>query len=519
VRKKRDGGVGRRAEKGAAGAGTLAMLAGPMFAGDDATVTARAAEPAGATRPARPNVVIVLADDMGYGDVACYDPEHCKIPTPHIDALAIQGMRFTDAHTTSPVCSPSRYGLLTGRYHWRAGMRAALPMWHGPVIPPERLTLPRLLRQAGYHTACVGKWHLGFEWPRTDAGDVDFAQPLKGGPLAAGFDYYYGVDVPNFPPFTFIENDRITVQPTEHCPIDKEMIVNHDGPMAPGWKFDRILPTLVEKSVAHIEQRAASGQPFFLFVSLTSPHYPIAPSEPFKGKSGINGLADFIMETDAAVGAVAAALDRAGVGQDTLLIFATDNGHDPVPGVEPFERAGHRISGPFRGRKFTIAEGGHRVPFIARWPAVVAPQTQCDRTICLTDLLATCADVTGAALTDAAGEDSTTILPLLRGGAAKPYDHPAVVHHAPDNALAIRRGDWKLIWVPIKDEPTFRIRLYDVRNDPAESRDCAPEQPELVRELTALMERFIRDGRSTAGRPQKNDVPVKLPQVRAAAAG
>jgi arylsulfatase A-like enzyme len=520
VQEHRDHGLGRRGFLRAAGAGALAALAGRVVVGDHPGMTARAAEPAsapvaGSTRPAtaaRPNVVVILADDMGWGDVSSYDPEHSKIPTPHIDALARQGMRFTDAHTTSPVCSPSRYGVLTGRYHWRAGIRAALPKWAGPVIPPERLTVPDLLREQGYHTACVGKWHLGWEWPRTTGGEIDFTQPLGGGPLAAGFDYYYGVDVPNYPPFTFIENDRITVQPTEHSEIDKVIIANHEGPKAPGWRFDRILPTLVERSVAYVEERAAARQPFFLFLSLTSPHYPIAPSDGFKGKSGINPLADFIIETDAAVGSVADALDRAGVAGDTLLIFTTDNGHDPIPGLEPFQQAGHRVSGPFRGHKFQIAEGGHRVPFVARWPGVVAPGTTCAEPVCLTDLLATCADLTGARLPDGAGEDSTSILPLLRGQ-ADGYEHPAIVQHSPEHAFAIRRDQWKLIWIPPKDGAPARIRLYDVVADPGESQDHAPERPEIVRDLVVLMERFIADGRSTPGDPQKNDVEVKLPEI------
>lgn len=497
----------RRSFLMAAGAGMLAAMTG-RFAKAQA---AGNAAPAAAS--ARPNVIIILADDMGYGDVSCYDPEHCKIPTPCIDQLARQGMRFTDAHTTSPVCSPSRYGLLTGRYHWRAGIRAALPKWHGPAIPPQRLTMAQMLKDQGYHTACIGKWHLGFEWPRTN-GKLDFTKPITGGPRDRGFDYYFGVDVPNFPPFTWIENDRVTVLPTEHQVLDKEMIVNHEGPKAPGWRFDRIVPTLVEKSAAYIQEQAATDRPFFLFLSLTSPHYPIAPSEQFRGKSGINPLADFIMETDAVVGAVSDALDRAGIAENTILLFLTDNGHDPVPGLEPFERAGHRVSGPLSGRKFTIAEGGHRVPFVMRWPRVIEAGSVCDEPICTTDLMATLAAITGASVPDSAAEDSVSILPLLHGQ-SDGYEHPAIVHHAPDNALAIRQGDWKLTFPPPDAKDGAKPVLHNLREDIGETQDRLADHPEIAAGLAELLRRYITDGRSTPGEPQKNDVNVPVPTLPA----
>ncbi len=503
-------GVGRRAFLESAGVGALALAAGYLKR-DFLLPAAFGQGMTAAESSVRQNIVIVLADDMGYGDVKCYDPAHCKIPTPRIDALAQEGMRFTDAHTTSSVCSPSRYGLLTGRYHWRAGLRGALTIYHPPVIPPTRLTLPEMLGEEGYHTACIGKWHLGFNWPKKN-GEIDFAEPVTGGPLSCGFDYYYGVDCPNYPPFSFIENEHVTALPTAHCQINKEMIVNHEGPMAPGWRFDQVLPTLVEKSVTYIKQQAQKKQPFFLYFALTSPHYPIAPSEKFKGRSGINALGDFIMETDYAVGQIADALDRSGVGKNTLLIFLTDNGHDSVPGLKPFEEAGHRISGPFRGHKFNIAEGGHRVPFVVRWPNVVKAGTVCEETITAADLMATCAAITGFHLPDSAGEDSTSILPLLRsqGGG---YQHPPVVEHGPDNAFAITHDGWKLIWIPAKGGRPAYNRLYNLNEDPGELHDQAAAHPDIVMRLAGVMDDDIRDGRSTKGRPQDNDMAVQLPQV------
>ncbi len=502
-------GIDRRAFLGAAGAGVLSLLAGRAGL---RLPTAVAQQQVGDDVPATPpNIVIILADDLGYGDIACYDPEHCKIPTPHVDALAEQGMRFTDAHTTSPVCSPSRYGLMTGRYHWRAGIRAALPKWAQPCIAEDRLTIGKMLQQQGYHTACIGKWHLGWDWPRTD-GELDFTKPIANGPTTRGFDYYFGVDVPNFPPFTWIENDRVTVQPTEHQEIDEEIIVNHEGPKAPGWRFDRIVPTIVDKSVAYIEERAASGKPFFLFVSLTSPHYPIAPSEPFKGKSGINPLADFIMETDATVGAISDALERAGVSENTLLLFLSDNGHDPKPGLESFQQAGHRVSGPLRGTKFNIAEGGHRVPFVIRWPKVVQPGSICHETISATDLMATAAQITGATLPDNAAEDSFSFLPLLRGE-TQGFDRPPIVAHSPTPAYSIQSGPWKLLFLPSQRGEPERVHLYNLEEDLYENHNIASEHSERVEQMRALMRQYVENGRSVPGTPQANDVEVKVPAL------
>lgn len=499
------------------GAAALAMMGGSLFAGETSPATVE--RPSGKSSRSLPlNIVVVLADDMGYGDVACYDPENAKVKTPCIDRMARQGMMFMDAHTSSPVCSPTRYSLLTGRYHWRRGMSGALRMYDPPVIAPGRVTVPRLLREQGYRTACIGKWHLGFDWPGKNK-TFDFSKPITGGPLAAGFEYFFGVDAPNFPPFTYIENERVTVPPTEQCQIDKKMMVNHQGPMAPGWRFDGILPTLVEKSGAYIAERASRREPFFLYLALTSPHYPIAPSAGFKGKSGISPVADFIMETDWALGRIMEALDQNGVGEDTLLLFITDNGHDPKSDIEPFLKAGHRVSGPFSGAKFSIKEGGHRVPFVARWPRVVAPGSRCGKTISVTDLLATVAAMNSQQLPDNAGEDSTSILPLLHGR-TEGYSHPAVVLHSPNGEAAIRRGEWKLTLgrsqAPAADSRSA-VQLYDLARDPAEKEDRAAENPELVRELADLMQRYIADGRSTPGIPQKNDVSVNLQSVPAPA--
>jgi arylsulfatase A len=453
----------------------------------------------------RPNIVHILADDFGYGDAKCYNPDG-KIATPSIDRLAKEGMRFTDAHSGSAVCSPTRYGILTGRYAWRTKLRrGVLGPYDPPLIAADRLTVPALLKQQGYHTACVGKWHLGWDWPKKD-GAVVFDRAIANGPTARGFDYYFGTDVPNYPPYCFIDNDRTVGNPTAMKEVRD--LNGRPGPMLPGWQFDGILPTLVEKATGYVADRAKEGKPFFLYLPLTSPHEPIAPSANFKGKSGISDLADFMMETDWAVGEVLDALDKHKLTDKTLVFFTCDNGHAGYTGLPALEKAGHKVSGPFRGLKADIWEGVHRVPFIARWPGRIKPGTTCGDTICHTNLLATCAEILGEKVPAEACEDSVSILPLLRGVRLEQPTHDAVVHQASNGTLAIRRGKWKLIVGPPADRPADQ--LYDLAADTGETKDVAAAHAEEVKRLTALLEKYIADGRSTPGPARKNDLGVPL---------
>ena len=268
-----------------------------------------------------PNIVFILADDLGYGDVHCLNPAHGKIATPQMDRLATQGMVFTDAHSGSSVCTPTRYGILTGRYAWRTRLQSfVLRPYDPPLIAADRLTVPKLLASRGYQTACIGKWHLGWNWPR-DGQKVLFDHPIADGPTTRGFGYYFGTDVPNYPPYGFIKNDRLVAQPTDWFKGDRKMVLGTPGPIVPGWKFDQILPRLTEQAVQYISERAADKKPFFLYFALTSPHEPIAPSAAFRGKSGISPLADFIMETDWALGQVLAALAEAWAGRRYVGAF------------------------------------------------------------------------------------------------------------------------------------------------------------------------------------------------------
>jgi len=497
---------------------------------------------------AKPNIVVILADDLGWGDVKCNNPD-AKIPTPHIDRLASQGMRFTDAHSSSGVCSPSRYTLLTGRYHWRTRLQAGIVGTFGaPLIAPDRLTIAGLVKGAGYRTACIGKWHLGWDWPVPAGGAAllqaapkdgkaeptdeqralwkrVFSEPIGGGPTTRGFDVYFGTDVPNWPPYCFIENDRTVGIPSTF--LSRELIGNNiaskQGPALPEWKLERILPALADRACGFIEMTVKEGKPFLLYMPLTSPHTPLSVNPEFRGKSGLNVYADLVMETDAAVGRVLDALDKSGAAGNTLVVFTSDNGCAPYVGAAELERRGHRPSGPYRGYKADAWEGGHRVPFVVRWPGKVAPGTRCDRLVLQADLIATFAEVLGVKLPDTAGEDSRSLTTLL-AGADKPVREFAI-HQSSGGLLAIRKGPWKLIFgmggggfggkAAKKKADGPAGQLYHMDDDPGETKNRFDEKPEVVAELTALMKKLIDDGRSTPGTPQKNDVPVRWAPVSA----
>jgi len=478
----------------------------------------------------RPNIVVILADDVGFGDLRCYNPERGKILTPQLDRLASQGLRFTDAHSSSGVCSPSRYALLTGRYHWRTRLQTGIVGVFGPpLIAPDRLTIGGLARQHGYRTACIGKWHLGWDWPIPAdqrrlfpgaRGNNDEAPPteahlaawrevfgreIPGGPTTRGFDEYFGTDVPNWPPYCFIENNRTVGTPTEFLP--RRLLGNNQasvqGPALKDWKLEGILPALGDRAIRFIAESARKTEPFLLYMPLTSPHTPLAVNPEWQGKSKLNSYADFVMETDAVVGRVLAALDKSGVADNTLVLFTADNGCASYIGVPALEQMGHYPSGPFRGYKTSVYEGGHREPFLVRWPGVVKPGSVCGQLAHQADLLATLAEILGARLPDTAGEDSFSLLPLLRGVDRPVREH--AVSCAANGVPGVRLGRWKLI---AAGDGKAKVQLYDLAADPGETKNLAPEQPERVRELQALLEKLITDGRSTPGAPQRNDVTV-----------
>ena len=497
----------------------------------------RGASSAAKASPAAPDIVYILADDLGYGDVRCLNPDG-KIPTLNIDRLASQGMLFADAHSGSAVCTPTRYGLLTGRYNWRSRLQqGVLAPWGETLIARDRLTVASLLKQHGYATACIGKWHLGWKWPTKDGkppvsgadrlSNVDFSKPIFEGPTTRGFDYYFGTDVPNYPPYCFIENDRTVGIPS----VPNRPQFNRPGPMLPGWEWINIMPELTKRAVKYIEDgaKASPRKPFFLYFPLTAPHYPVVPAPQFKGKSEAGDYGDFVVQVDWTVGQVMDALERAGAAGNTLLIFTSDNGPEITGEVRPgaYDRAQlyrHYSMGPLRGAKRDAWEGGHRVPFIARWPGRIPAGSQSSETICHVDLMATVAALLSVKLPENAGEDSYNILPALLGEKLDAPIREATVHHSAKGHFAIRKGNWVLIdWKTGDDnkEPDWfkkergyeahsqPCELYDLRQDLAERRNLCPEQPEKVAELKALLEKYKRDGRSTPGAPQENDVPLK----------
>lgn len=459
-----------------------------------------------AEQPRRPNIICILADDMGYGDVRALHPAS-KIPTPHLDRFVGEGMAFTDAHSGSAVCTPTRYGLLTGRYCWRSRLKSGVLNGFSPaLIEKGRPTVASLLRSGDYATACIGKWHLGMDFPTTDgkpanARNVDWAGRIRRSPLSNGFDTYYGISASlDMPPYIWIDGDRFVGAATAQKAFHRK------GPAEPSFEAVDVLPEIGRRAVRYIEERAGKG-PFFLYLPLTAPHTPIVPAADFKGKSPLGSYGDFCIQVDALVGDVCAALERAGLAEETLVLFTADNGCSPAAGTPHLERMGHFASADWRGYKADIFEGGHRVPFIVRWPGRIPAGSRCDETVCLTDWLATCADLAGVRVPENAGEDSVSLRPALLAQPHAPL-REATVHHSINGSFAIRKGKWKLELCPGSggwsapkpkskaEQGLPRIQLYDLSADPAERYNLWAEHPGVVRELSELLARYRRTGRS-----------------------
>lgn len=503
------------------------------------------------------NVVVILADDLGYADLGCYGG---KIATPHLDRLAAEGVRFTDAHSGSSVCTPTRYGLLTGRYSWRGRLQRGVLGGLSPrLIEPDRVTVAAWLQRSGFHTACIGKWHLGMDWRLLPGGSVtelgiesrdqvlavDYAAPITGGPGSVGFDYFHGISASlDMVPYAYIENDRVTEFPGEDrdfpMMLGRETGRTRRGPAAPGFDPGEVLPTIVRKSVEYVQARAAATgpdgrrQPFFLYVPLASPHTPILPTASFQGTSGINPYADFVTETDWAVGEILAALDQAGLVDQTLFIFTSDNGCSPQADFEQLAEHGHFPGGPLRGHKADLFEGGHRVPLIVRFPGHAVEGSVSPRLVCLTDLFATIADAVAVAVAEGGGdkkfsagmaEDSFSFLDALRPNVAVTAIRESLISHSINGSFAIRRGDWKLLlcadsggWSdPRPDSPAARdlpgFQLYHLGEDLGERDNRVASEHELAQELLDELVSIVSAGRSTPGVEQPNAVEVDVPRV------
>ena len=431
-----------------------------------------------AAEPSKPNIIFVLFDDMGYGQPQCYNPESA-LRTPNLDKLAADGMRFTDAHSASAVCTPTRYGILTGRYPSRIGQFGVLTTFSKPIIPPDRPTVATLLKQNGYTTACIGKWHLGLNWvdgkPGAEA-KVPLGAEFTGGPNALGFDYFTG--------FTHARNIGTI--------LEQDQVVAH-------VTAAENQPLMIRKAVEWIDDRAKENKPFFLYFPMCPPHTPVAPSPEYIGKSGAKdlvkkepGYGDWVYQGDAMLGQILEALEKNHIADNTLIIATSDNG------------AEHRAYAPLRESKRSIYEGGHRVPYVVRWPGKVKPGTTNDHTICLNDLMATAAEIVGTEVPANAGEDSVSLLPEFLA-TSKTGVREATVHQSFKGDLSIRKGPWKEIYFI-----SGKRELYNISNDLSEKKDLLAENPEISSTLTSLMQSYIDQGRSTPGQPQKNDYHLSL---------
>lgn len=475
----------------------------------------------------RPSVLIIYADDLGYGDLRVNNPKS-KIPTPSLNRLAEQGMRFTDGHSSSGICTPSRYALLTGRHHWR-DFHGIVNALGGSVFKPERLTLPEMMKVSGYDTAAIGKWHLGWDWAairQSDAKKIgsgrratwgpeafDWDRSIPDGPLAHGFDHYFGDTVINFPPYCWIQNDKVVKAPdvlmdsSKWKPIKEGNWECRPGPMCSDWDPYQNIPTTTARGVDYIKSRKATDRPFFLYFAFPSPHAPIIPNDEFDGKSEAGPYGDFVFETDDAIGKLLTALEESEQADSTIVIFTADNGPERYAYARD-EKYDHWSSAPFRGLKRDIYEGGHHVPFIVRWPGVTKAGSTCDALVSQIDIMATLAGALNFELPGDAAEDSHDLMPLLKGNSVPV--RTTHVHNTKVDRYAIRHGDWLLVdgkdgyhsgrnkfWEEKHGYPADgkdTVELYDLSADPGQRKNLASANVEKVHELQVLLKTIREQG-------------------------
>ena len=509
------------------------MRVGPVLL---CSLAALAGAPAEALRrEAPPNVLLLYADDLGYGDLGCQNPAS-KIPTPHLDRLADEGLRFTDAHSSSGICTPSRYALLTGRHHWR-DFHGIVGVFGRSVLPSERLTLAELFRDAGYTTACIGKWHLGWEWDSIREPEArmegrseghgyevwapeafDWSLPVKDGPLAHGFEHYFGDTVINFPPYAWIEDDRVLGDPdrmldtTLWKPVKEGNWECRPGPMAADWDPYAVLPTLVRRGVDFVAAQAEREEPFFLYFAFPSPHAPIIPNDAFDGRSGAGPYGDFVVETDEACGRLIAALEASGQLDETIVVFSSDNGPEHYA-YERWRRFEHWSAEPFRGLKRDVYEGGHHVPLLVRWPGLTEAGSTTGALVSQVDLFATFAALLGIELPEDAAEDSHDLTSILSG--EREAVRATLVHNTFEDRYALRSGSWLLVeggsgyhsrrdpaWETSRgydeapDDEVVGVELYDLEADPGQRRDLAAAEPERAAALSSELARIRASSRT-----------------------
>ncbi|MCA9192820.1 MAG: arylsulfatase [Planctomycetales bacterium] len=472
----------------------------------------------------RSNVILIMADDLGIGDISPTNPQ-CQIKTPNLQALADGGLTFLDAHTTSAVCTPTRYGLLTGRYNWRSRLaRGVLSGTSSHLIPADRPTLGHLMRAAGYHTAMIGKWHLGWDWHKDSDDKIDFSQPVLNGPNINGFDQYYAhCGSLDMPPYVWVDSGHATAIPVREEGVTKQENAYgwyRKGPISPDFKIEEVLPHLFDKAITHIQERSKADSPFFLYLALPSPHTPIVPVPPFKGASNMNPYADFVMQVDHHVGQLMAALKTCEIDGDTLIFFTSDNGCSPEANFEVLKSFNHDPSAGFRGHKADIYEGGHRVPLIVRWPGRIEGGKTSYALACLTDVYSTLEAIVEQPRQNRGGEDGFSLLPVFAGQRSSGRD--TLISHSISGSFAIRQGNWKLClcrgsggWSAPKENDAQKqglpaMQLFNLEEDPGETNNLLDEFPDRAAVLTQILTTQVEAGRSTPGEPISNDRQVEF---------
>lgn len=507
----------------------VAMMIAAAFAGGPSD-DAKAADTA-AGNTAHPNVIVVMADDLGIGDVSPTNPD-CKIKTPHLQRLADEGLTFLDAHTPSSVCTPTRYGLLTGRYNWRSRLaRGVLSGTSEHLIPADRPTLGHLMKSAGYHTAMIGKWHLGWDWAK-EGKKIDFSKPVANGPDINGFDQYYAhCGSLDMPPYVWVDTGKPTSVPVREEGVSRAESPYgwyRKGPIGQDFEINQVLPHLFNKSMTYVSERAEAaknGKPFFLYLPLPAPHTPIVPVPPFKGASGINPYADFVQQVDHHMGELMETLVSAGVDDNTLVIFTSDNGCSNQANFEVLAEHGHHPSAGYRGFKAGIYEGGHRVPLIIRWPGKVTAGQKTDALACLTDIYTTLQSITGQPRESYGGEDGFDLTPLFQNqpvGVQSSSKRETLISHSISGNFAVRRGPWKLClshgsggWSAPKEPEAKKqglppMQLFNLADDRAEQTNLIDKHPDIVDELLALLQQQVENGRCTPGDKVENDRTVEI---------
>lgn len=466
-----------------------------------------------------PNVIFILADDLGYGDISAFN-DKSLIKTPNIDKLAENGMMFTDAHSSSALSTPSRYSILTGRYSWRTRLkRGAFEGYAKPLIDDDRRTIAQMFSSNGYNTACIGKWHLGWDWEyEKDAKgikDVDYESPIKNGPNERGFDYFWGIPASlDMSPYVYVENNNVITLPDHIIEKGKGLLLMHGGDAGKGFKPEECLTNIVNHGISYINSQKDSRKPFFLYLPLTAPHTPVLPSEEYQGKTAIGAYGDFVVMIDDMIGKITDTLIRNGQLENTIIVFTSDNGCAPYIGVKDMEKQGHCPSCIYRGYKTDIYEGGHRVPLIVSWHGILKNEMNASL-VSLTDFYATFAQMLNSKLAEDEAVDSHSIWPILTK--RKKSVRKDIIYQSGEGCLSLRNEKLKLVFYGGSggwSQPDYKhleglpsMQLFDIDNDPSEKRNLINEKKyeKDIKRMIKTMKKYITEGRTTPGRHQKND--------------